>query len=142
MMQVYLAGPITGADPLAPDWRDEAQLILERGNVRVVRPRAMSRYLDEYKLPATHVGMVLTLRDHTMTTGSDVVLANFENSTTGSIGTAVELGWASEAGVPIVGVVPPGNVHEHPMVLSVLACRVHTMKEGVEVVLALKGERL
>lgn len=142
-MQVYLAGPITGTDPLVPEWRDEAQTILQLDGVKVVRPSAMSLYNELYRIvkPAQS-GMVLTIRDHTMTTKSDVVLANFENSEIASIGTSMELGWASEAGVPIVGVVPSGNVHEHPMVLSVLAFRVHTLEEGLRVVLALAGERL
>lgn len=142
-MQVYLAGPILGVDPTAPDWRDEAQLVLELDSIKVVRPTAQKLYKELYQIPSPRQsGMVLTLRDHTMTTKSDVVLANFENSTIGSLGTAMELGWASEAGVPIVGVVPSGNVHEHPMVLSVLAFRVHTLEEGLRVVLALAGERL
>lgn len=142
-MQVYLAGPITGTDPSAADWRNstEAELLLE--GIRVVRPSAMSLYQDLYNIPSPkQAGMILTVRDYNMTTKSDVVLANFEGSTTGSIGTAIELGWASESGVPIVGVVPKGNVHEHPMVLSVLSFRAHTLVEGVRIVKALAGGRL
>lgn len=141
-MKVYLAGPITGVDPLEPDWRDEAEQLLAPDRIISLRPTAMARYEQMYGIKRKYSEMVLTVRDHKMCTGADVVLANFEGSTVASIGTSMELGWASEAGVPIIGVVPNGNIHCHAMILSVLTFRAYNLDEGLRIVQSLAGERL
>lgn len=142
MKQVYLAGPMTGALNDGADWRLAATAKLGEAGIKAVSPTPMSTYESQFRISPRHSPMVLTVRDHSMATMSDFILANFEGSKIGSIGTAIELGWASEAGVPIIGVVPKSNVHDHPMVLSVLAFRVHTLEEGLRVLQALAGSAL
>lgn len=140
-MKVYLAGPITEDVLERADWRDETKTILSLDNIVAVLPRPLSLYEDVYGISEDDAGAVLTVRDHKFSTKSDAVLANFEGSQKGSLGTAIELGWASEAGVTIVGVVPEGNVHEHPMILTCLTFRAYTLDEGIRIIQALAGER-
>lgn len=140
-MKVYLAGPITEDRPERANWREEVKHELALEGIEALLPRAQKLYQDEYGVDASNAGLVLTMRDHEFCTKCDVVLANFEYSDKASIGTAIELGWASEAGVPIVAVLPVGNVHDHPMINSVISFRVARLDDGVAVVKALDGGR-
>lgn len=96
-----------------------------------------SKYTAEYGIHDP--GPVLTQRDKWFCEKADVVLANFEHSEKPSIGTCIELGWADEAGTPIVAAIPDGNVHEHPIVLNVVKFRTRTLNEAARVVLGLAG---
>lgn len=140
-MKVYLAGPITEARQDRKDWRENTALQLSLDKIESLLPRPLHRYREQYGIGPEDASTVLTVRDHKFCTESDVVLANFEGSVKPSIGTCIELGWASQAGTTIVAVIPEGNVHEHPMVLNVSNFRVHTLDEGIRTVLALAGER-
>ena len=137
MLQVYLAGPITGFEDT---WREElANLLRYKYSIVAVLPQAGELYIDELgiKDPAN----VLTTRDKWMCTKSDVVLANFTDSVKASIGTCIELGWANLAGVPIIAVIPPGNIHTHPMIESLVDFNVPDLDEAVRILRGLAGWR-
>lgn len=54
-----------------------------------------------------------------------------------SIGTMVELGWASAAGIPVLLVMPTGNVHDHPFTRALCNYRVSTIEEASDLIGAL-----
>lgn len=141
-MRVYLAGPITHDAGLGCAWRVETGARLKACGVTPLTPHPIADYRRGYNLTLEEVDKVLTVRDHWFTTKCDVVLANFVGSEKASIGTSIELGWAHEAGVPIVAAIPSCNVHDHPMVLSIVDFRTFTLHDAVEIVLALQGGNL
>lgn len=141
-MKVYLAGPITEDRGDREDWRDEATTVLALDQIDAKSPKPLLRYTEEYGVAPLDAETILTVRDFWFATKCDVVLANFENSTKASIGTCIELGWASASEVPIVSVIPEGNVHVHPMVLALSTWRAYDLEEGLRIVCALNGARL
>lgn len=121
-MKVYLAGPITGktfAD--AQSWRDYAAAELERHGITALSPLRDKQHLaDAGPLPNDFDGGPAAVnQDLCDIYDVDVVLANFTDADSASIGTCAELGYAYAlarmcAGPPkIVSVVPEGNIHDH-----------------------------
>lgn len=141
-MRVYLAGPMTHTEDEGAGWMKSASDLLRHVGITPVLPMPTHEYTDRYMIRAEVVDKVLTIRDKWAATTCDVILANFSHAIKASIGTSIELGWASQAGVPIVGVVPEGNVHEHPMVLSLLSIRTLDLGTAVRAVVALNGGKI
>ena len=139
VLQVYLAGPITDADP-EDVWRHELRTHLRfKYGIVAVLPQAGALYTEH--LGIENPAPVLTQRDKWMCQQSDVVLANFTGSEKASIGTCIELGWANLAGVPIIAVIPPGNIHTHPMIESLVDFNVPDLDEAVRILRGLAGWR-
>ena len=137
MLQVYLAGPITGFEDT---WREEfANLLRYKYSIVAVLPQASELYTEQLgiKDPST----VLTTRDKWMCTKSDVVVANFTDSVKASIGTCIEIGWASLADVPIIAVIPSGNIHDHAMIRTLATFVVPNLDEAVKILRGLSGWR-
>lgn len=143
-MQVYLAGPMTHLEDEGSGWRQEVKEILENEGFDVVLPHQQLEYELAYDLPTGVAASdkILTVRDRWAAMESDVVLANFEQASKASIGTSIELGWANAADVPIVANIPSGNIHDHPMVTSIVDFLVHDLDSAVKIVMALGGDRL
>lgn len=138
-MQVYLAGPITHAVD-SVSWREMLSVILRyKYGIVAVLPMAGADYA-QFGAREEDTASILTLRDKWMTTKSDAVLANFTGSKKASIGTCIELGWANEAGVPIIAVIPEGNIHNHPMVDSIIDFKVETLEDALGVLRGLNGK--
>lgn len=117
-MEVYLAGSMTHQSAADVGWVQRAEELLHANNIGTVVPHDKEDYAREYDVySGVNLNNILTTRDKWAATGCDIVLANFGSATKASIGTSIELGWADEAGVPIIAVIPSGNIHEHPMVL-------------------------
>lgn len=137
VLQVYLAGPITDADP-EDVWRHELRTHLRfKYGIVAVLPQAGALYTEH--LGIENPAPVLTQRDKWMCQQSDVVLANFTGSEKASIGTCIEIGWASLANVPIIAVLEKGNVHDHAMITSLVNFRVDTLEEAVPILRGLQG---
>jgi len=144
-MTAYLAGPITGLNFAgATDWRRYATDFLAPHGIRGVSPMRAKDYLERetslaamgYASPlSTPQGIVA--RDRWDCTHSDAVLFNFVGSERVSIGTAMEIAWADFARVPAVLVMEPGNVHEHGMVVVACGWRVHTLDEGLKLLVSI-----
>ncbi len=87
-MRVYLSGPIKDAtDEEAQEWREEAEEVLERGNVKTLNPMRRD-YRDD---PISHLpGLVED--DKIDIELSDIILVNFLRP---SVGTSMEIlhGW-------------------------------------------------
>lgn len=139
-LRVYLAGPITDADSVHEGWRAELTTRLRtKYGIIAMSPMAGEDYPDRFGVGPKYVSQVLTTRDWWMCSKADVVLANFENSVKASIGTVIELGWASARGVSVLAVIPPGNIHEHPMIHSVATWVATDMEEAVGILRGLNG---
>lgn len=150
-MKVYLAGPISGQTyDQAEGWREFARRALETHGVEAFSPMRAKEYLKYEGTIGPYVqspnvmssAKGITTRDRWDCTRADVVLANFaEDGGRVSVGTCVELGWADLARVPVVAVLPEGNVHEHPMVEELVGMRVDTLGEALEVIKAMAWTR-
>jgi nucleoside 2-deoxyribosyltransferase len=151
-MRVYLAGPISGKTfDESEGWRDYARrmLHLTGTGIEAYSPMRAKEYLRDEgtidpfvqspEVMSTPSG--ITTRDRWDCTRADVVLANFADSGDRvSIGTCIELGWADISRVPVVGVLPEDNVHNHPMVWELVGFRVPTLDEAIEVIVAMSSE--
>lgn len=135
MPSVYLAGPFSTDDE--HQWREEAREVLGQWGIDTESPMLLSEYCRMYGVDEREAALVLTARDYKFATGCDAILANFQHTKHASIGTCIELGWANANGVPIIAVVEDGNVHEHPIVLSLAKMRVHSLHAGLRSVAAL-----
>ena len=141
-MKVYLAGPILHATADERDnWRFEAQAYLEALGHTVYLPLEMIDFCSGMGLQpdGNTLEQIITIRDMWFSTRSDVVLANFGpgGESKASIGTSIELGWASAAGVKIVGILPEGNIHNHPIVDALLDIKVFDLETALKVLEAL-----
>lgn len=146
MMTVYLAGPITGLNFAgAVDWRKAATAYLEPHGIRGVSPMRAKDYLaGERDLQAmgyeTHplsTPQGILTRDRWDCTHSDAVLFNFVGASRISIGTCMEVAWADLARVPAVLCMEEGNAHEHGMVVAACGWRVHSLEDGLELLVAI-----
>lgn len=121
-------------------WRSRAAFTLRESGFTVREPELLSKYKARFVVDDAEAAQILTERDKKFATTSDVVLANFSEAQSVSIGTSIERGWASQAGVPIVAVLPEGNLHEHPIVLSVISYRTNTLDGALRIIRALGWE--
>ena len=146
--KVYLAGPITGLDfEGATGWRETATKLLHP--VEALSPMRYKAYLKEYgKLLSSYGNSTvrhplstddgITARDHFDVKRSALILMNFLGADERSIGTCIEIGWASAYRVPIVLLMEEeGNVHDHGMVKSIADFRTTSLEEGVDIVKAI-----
>jgi nucleoside 2-deoxyribosyltransferase len=133
-MKVYLAGPITGLSyGEATDWRE---LFCIEG-IEPLSPMRAKSYLSQYETIPDSVNTPLSsprgivARDHWDVRRCDLVFANLLGATRISIGTMIELGWASAYGKPIVLVMESNNIHQHAMVNELTGFPCSTLEEGI-----------
>src|SRR3990167_475790 len=102
-MKIYLAGPITGKsfDEVMTRYREQMSLLVDFG-YEVLSPMTAKGGLKGVSafVPTGNFGPVandhaIFARDRWMVTQADVVLADLSNATAVSIGTMMELAWAS-----------------------------------------------
>ncbi len=158
-MLVYLAGPITGLSYAGcTDWREEAITHLGKFGIQGLSPLRGKEYLqneksisDNYdegldgqsKLIATMSGQRgIYARDKFDCERADLVLVNMLGAQRVSIGTVMEIAWASGVGTPIVLVMEEqGNIHEHSMLREACAFRVDNLKDALHVTTAILAPR-
>jgi len=148
---IYLAGPISGLDfEESADWR---QYVLERLDPQIegLSPLRKKEYLKgqgvlsgqfpDWPL-STQRGIYA--RDRFDCHRADVVLVNFLDLATDdngkqrvSIGTVMEIAWAAQNNTPVVLIMEPDNIHDHPMVREACPFIVHDLDEAIELVHAL-----
>lgn len=148
MSKVYLCGPITGLSyDNATDWRDYAIEWLKPYGIEALSPLRFKTYLqgiedlqghhDEYASAGVlSSGRGIMTRDRFDATRADMVLANFNGAEKISAGSVMELAWADLKRIPIVAVMPDGNVHDHAMIKEAIGFRVDTLEKALEVVKA------
>lgn len=143
-MKVYLTGPITGTqDDAITDWRAAVRFALAK-KVEIIDPSTFpydsslayqqTEPLAEEMRRLMH-GRFVVDRNRHYVQSSDVVLANFLNSTRASIGSIGELFWANAYGIPIVIVrEPEHNVHDHAMLNAIASITCHSIDDGCKAV--------
>lgn len=146
MSLVYLAGPITGLSfGEAADWREHAVKSLSQENIKGLSPLRCKEYLMaekvldvKYDQFVLSTGKGITTRDRWDCLRCDALLVNLLGAEKVSIGTMMELGWASSHNKPIVLCIEDqGNIHDHAMVREVCGFVVNSLDHGLEVVKAL-----
>ena len=165
ILQVYLAGPITGCTyEGATDWREFVIEDLE-GEFICLSPMRAKEYLtgatdiaksydayDEasaegegsshYRLP--DVGKILSCnkginrRDSWDCRTADILLVNLHSAPRVSVGTVLEIGMAWSARKPVIAVMEGGNIHEHPMISDMVDFRCPDLDIALEVLRSLR----
>ena len=138
---VYLAGPITGLDfKGCTDWREYAAERLAP-EIEAFSPMRQKHFLARqgklegaYDTHPLSTAKGITTRDRYDCTSCTVILMNLLGAERVSIGTMIEVGYAAVARRPIVLVMEPGNLHEHPMLAEEAGYRVQTLDEGIAIV--------
>jgi nucleoside 2-deoxyribosyltransferase len=128
-MKIYLAGPISGKsyDEVVTEYSRKTEILQDFG-YEVLCPMTGKGYLrnelelkpagyNSYLPPST--SHAIFERDRWMVSQCDVMLADLSQSGDRvSIGTMMELAWASMLGKHVVAIVPDGNVHKHAFVIE------------------------
>lgn len=131
-LAIYLAGPITGQTGEAVVSRYEEKItILTDFGYTVYQPmlgKMNLRTVIEFKSGGYDHAIAndhsIFERDHWMVSVADVLLVDLSNSGDRvSIGTMMEMAWASHLGKQIVLVMPENNVHDHAFVRQAATIR-------------------
>lgn len=141
---VYLAGPIAGLSwDNAAGWYEGAESLLAP-DVVCLKPLRAERFLEGtarinagYPDRPTSTDKGITAKSRDDVRRSDLVLANFLPAERASIGSCVEFGWADAFRKPVVAVVEPGSIHDHPMLRQIAGWTVPTLEEACEIVRAI-----
>lgn len=150
MKTCYLAGPIAGLDYTdAVTWRTAAIQRLKEAGIQGRSPMRSKEFLAGRKLtnqgceenPLSSQKGIVT-RDHFDVRTSDVILMNLSAATRLSLGSAVEIGWASAYKKPIVTVLDldnTANPHTHAFVRELSGYIVPTLDEALDIVISILG---
>lgn len=148
MYKVYLAGPISGLSfDGATDWRNDVnnKLKVVSPEIRGYSPlRGKDQYLrgekaiaDSYEQWPLSTAKGITERDRFDCRTSDVVFVNLLGAEKVSIGTVLEIGWASENNIPVILVMEEGNIHDHAMIRETASFIVTSLEQGVDALCAI-----
>jgi nucleoside 2-deoxyribosyltransferase len=150
--KVYLAGPITGLTyGQGQDWRQYVSQRFSKG-ILGYSPLRAKQYLDNGHIitdnqdelimhgdlsAALSSDKGICARDRYDCKTADLILMNLLGATRVSIGTMVEIGWATAYDKPIVLVMEAeGNLHDHMMVRT-LPFIVRNLDNAIKVVNAI-----
>lgn len=142
MKYIYLAGPITGVSYKdTTQWRDTLEF--EPG-IKGISPMRMKEFLSRKKkighsYPEQEImgaARPIHTRDRYDCTHADAVLAYMpkeqaEIAGYPSLGTCIEMGWASAVGVPVVLVCDDKRVIGHPLVQGLAGWILPRLEDGV-----------
>jgi nucleoside 2-deoxyribosyltransferase len=123
-MRVYLAGPITGKsfDEVMSRYKEKTAILIDFG-YEVLSPmtakgglKGVNSFVSSgYAGPVANDHSIFE-RDRWMVSQADVVLVDLSNATAISIGTMMELAWASYLNKHTILVMGESNVHDHAFV--------------------------
>lgn len=141
---IYLAGPISNLGfEESIKWRQYAMENIDF-SIECLSPLRKKEYLkgkgnltgsyEEWPL-STQRGIFA--RDRFDCHRSNLILVNLLNAKTVSIGTCMEIAWAAQANIPIVLIMEPGNIHEHPMINEACPFIVRNLDEAINLVHAI-----
>jgi len=145
MKSVYLAGGITGMSyEGSTDWREYAIKYLSDHGIKGISPMRCKEYLirekvirDTYDQHILSTAKGITTHSRWDAHRCDVTLVHFLGAERVSIGSVMEIAWASAAGRPIVCCMEDGNIHNHAMIEQTCGFVVNSLEKGLEVVTAL-----
>ena len=139
-MKVYLAGPISGKgyDEVVSLYHHKTKLFEAMG-YSVLCPMTGKSYLrneihlkpEGYKFPVS-TNHAIFERDQWMVSNTDIVFADLSNAGERiSIGTMMELAWASMLGKHTIVVMQKDNIHQHAFVIEAADIIFETVEEAV-----------
>lgn len=147
MKTIYLAGTISGMTfEECTDWREYVaeRLQLHYDTLNPMRGKAYLKAETEgrllegaYEEHPLSTAKGITRRDHWDVRTCDIVLFNLNNAPRVSIGSMIEMGWASAYQKFIVTVLPTAQLHDHPMVRELSDVIVPTLEEAIKVLKAI-----
>lgn len=135
---VYTAGPISGLSYDASEaWRDEFRAIVEP-RIRCFSPLRCKQFLRQQGvIEQSYAGLSplatdrgIMTRDHFDCSRADAIVCNLSGVNRVSIGTVMECAWAFAYRKPLILVMEPGNVHDHPMLREATGFQVETVEEA------------
>ena len=139
-MRIYLAGPITGKsfDEVMSRYKEKTAILVDFG-YEVLSPmtakgglKGVGAFVSTgYAGPVANDHSIFE-RDRWMVTQADVVLADLSNAVSISIGTMMELAWASYLNKHTVLVMQHGNVHDHAFVKEAADVRFGDMENAYD----------
>ncbi len=147
MSKVYLAGPIAGFSyKEASVWRDTISNMVSEFSIICYSPLRGESY-DNNNIPLNNCGSRtykgvpiepknFVRRDWFDVKTSDIMVVYLPASAkTISIGTMVEIGWASALDIPIIGIIPFGEwgIHQHPFLDELFTFQVRTVYEAAQI---------
>jgi len=142
MKSVYLAGPITGIsyDDAANGWRKQIADDLQfqvvcyspmRDCEHLSHIKKFTSLEKDYGTDPVTTASAIVARDRNDVHTCDLMIANFLGAKKGSLGTAIEFGWADAFRKPIILVMEDtGNIHEHAMITEMAGFRVNNLKDA------------
>lgn len=139
---VYLAGPITGTSyEECTDWRKMVSHVLTSAGIDSYSPMRAKDYLlqetsvdDSYEETVMSSQRGIYARDYYDCRTCDAIIVNLLGAERVSIGTVMEIAWATAYEKPIVLVMEKeNNIHEHSMLREACPFRVDTLNEGVDI---------
>ena len=140
---VYLAGPLCGLTAAAAtDWRTYVNMSMpeEIQTMSPMRGKDLPRDTVMYSIAGRTDSPIttdrgVTCRDRFDCQRCDLVLVNYLGATKPSLGTAIEMGWADAARIPIVMVIEDsGNPNDHNMIRELAGFRVNDLDAAIELV--------
>lgn len=142
--KVYLAGPISGLTYDQSElWRDRFRHIVEP-QIECYSPLRAKDYLrhhgvleQSYEMHALSGDRAIMARDFWDCTRVDVVVANLIPCKRVSIGTVMEIAWAFHARRPLICIMDPENIHDHPMIREAISFRARSVEEAANLALGI-----
>ena len=141
MNKIYVAGPISGMsyDEVQKYFKTTSHKLEQLGYDVLTPMIGKSALRTELKLRTKDYTYPISTnhaifgRDQWMVRQSDIILCNLENSGERvSIGSMMELAWASMLGKHIIVVLPKNNIHQHAFVLEAADIIYETYDEALE----------
>lgn len=131
---IYLAGPMEGRSQAdANGWRRAFMTCMDTKistwyDARILSPMR-GKDLDAYKLGNIKYGSKhIITRDRNDVRRADLVVMYLDAV---SVGTMVELGWASAQNIPVVGIIRPEfPLPDHPFIQELIGFKVTTIEEA------------
>lgn len=144
MYKIYLAGPITGLSfDDCSDWREQAIMILTGRGMQGISPLRAKEYLKNYTTIEDGLDLEDTVlssqrgiyfRDKFDCERADLVIVNFLGAKKVSIGSVMEIAWATTKNTPIVLIMEEkGNVHDYSLINEACPFRVTSLSEAIRI---------
>lgn len=138
---VYLVGPITGISyGESTDWRSYAASRLPN-NIQALSPlRGQADLAKEKVIKASYEDNPrssqkgIACQNRFDVARADVILANFLGAKKVSIGSVMEIAWAAHQGKPVVVVMEPDNLHQHPLIRESAGYLVDNLDMAIRIV--------
>lgn len=137
--KIYTAHSITGlSGKEVINYFEDLKTVLSNMGYHVLHPMVAKGGLrNEISIKATQNDKIpiatnhaIKSRDYWMIRQADIVLSDLCDTKNISIGCTSEIAVANILGKHIIGVIEPGNIHEHAFILEGIDVRVYTLEEA------------